>query len=186
MDDSTDDTVIVVSRTLEMKPVILNILNVAGSLAVPLSLMNVLVSAMVSKRSVIFDIWEPEEAEIYMEHSFLYLWLRPEQVMTTNIDGAQIALCIFILDSSSFNPCLALGYAMLNIVKDYGKEGVVVSVAYEVNSFGAYAILLLGDGFQASYDEARRMAKDSPETYGDSYGMQIAVDLCSHHDENIM
>ncbi|KAK0234502.1 hypothetical protein EDD85DRAFT_792541 [Armillaria nabsnona] len=167
MDDSTDDTVVVVSRTLEMKPVILSVLNAAGQLSNPLVMMNILISAMVSKNSIIHDIWEPEEAELYGEHSFLHLWLHPEQVMTTNVGDAEIAVCIFIPDLPSFNPCLALGFAMINFIKTYGKEGIVLSVAFEVNSFGAYAILLLGKGFESSYDEAKRKAKESPDTHGD-------------------
>ncbi|KAK0444488.1 hypothetical protein EV421DRAFT_1735277 [Armillaria borealis] len=156
-----------VSRMLEMKPVILSLLNAAGHLSNPLTMMNILVSAMVSKSSIIHDIWEPEEAELYGEHSFLHLWLRPEQVMTTNVGDAQIAVCIFIPDLPSFNPCLALGFAMINFVKNYGKEGIILSIAFEVNSFGAYAILLLGEGFESSYDEAKWKAKESPDTYGD-------------------
>ncbi len=47
MDDLTNDTVVVVSRTLEMKPIILSVLNAAGRLSDPLIMMNILVSAMV-------------------------------------------------------------------------------------------------------------------------------------------
>lgn len=79
-----------------------------------------------SKSSIIHDIWEPEEAKPYGEHSFLHLWLCPEQVMTTNVGDAEIAVCIFIPDLPSFNPCLTLGFTMINFVKNHGKEGIVL------------------------------------------------------------
>ncbi|KAK0196421.1 hypothetical protein F5146DRAFT_994364 [Armillaria mellea] len=166
LDDSANDTIVVVSRMLEMRPVILSVLNAARRMSDPLTMMNILVSAMVLKTSIIHDNWEPEEAELYGEHSLLHLWLHPEQV-TTNVGNAQIAMCIFIPDLPSFNPCLALGFAMINFVKTCGENGIVLSIAFEVNLFGAYAILLLGKGFKSLYDKAKKKARESPDTHRD-------------------
>ncbi|KAK0469424.1 uncharacterized protein EV420DRAFT_1472657 [Desarmillaria tabescens] len=114
------------------------------------------------------DHWDQEEEEIYANNSVLTLYLRPEQVMTFSIDRAAFATCIFIPDRSDYNSSLALAFSMLGKMKDCQQEGgKVVSVAYEINGFGAFAILLFDRGYQNVYKKAKERAEEHPALHAE-------------------
>ncbi len=105
-----------VTCTLEMRPVIVNILNTAITMNKPLILMHVLTAAILGSE---FIPWpspclttctsslktrpsritgDQDEEELYANNSVLSLYLRPEQVMTFTVDKATFATCVFVPD----------------------------------------------------------------------------------------
>ncbi|KAK0450276.1 hypothetical protein EV421DRAFT_1899787 [Armillaria borealis] len=81
VDDDEGSLQITVTRTLEMRPVIVNILNTAITMDKPLILMHSALDVMYQQpeNASIQDHWDQDEEELYANNSVLSLYLRPEQ-----------------------------------------------------------------------------------------------------------
>ncbi len=114
------------------------------------------------------DHWDQDEEELYVNNSVLSLYLRPEQVMTFTVDKATFATCVFVPDRSDFNSSLALAFSMLRKMKDCEKDGrKLLSLAYEINGFGAFAIMLFDGGYQSVYQQAKDRSIEHPKLYAE-------------------
>ncbi|KAK0461845.1 uncharacterized protein EV420DRAFT_1640149 [Desarmillaria tabescens] len=168
---------IIIARSLELKPIVVNILNIVARIEKPMLLINTLVSAMLPTDSCIQDKWEDYEEEVYANYAFLSLWLRPEQIIPFKVQGSAFALCIFVPDQIEYNLSLGLAYAMLRAIKSSNDSNAnVVSVAYEINRSGAFAIILLNEDYTETYWRVKSRAETQPNAFSEPcYGIPIAV-----------
>ncbi|KAK0429877.1 hypothetical protein EV421DRAFT_1913840 [Armillaria borealis] len=150
VDDDEGSLQITVMRTLEMRPVIVNILNTAIIMDKPLILMHSALDVMYQQpeNASIQDHWDQDEEELYTNNS------------------ATFATCVFVPDRSDYNSSLGLAFLMLRKMKDCEKEGgKLLSLAYEINGFGAFAIMLFDSGYQSVYQQVKDRAIEHPELY---------------------
>ncbi|SJL03182.1 uncharacterized protein ARMOST_06528 [Armillaria ostoyae] len=163
---------ITIAQLLSLRHVILRILNWSAEVHEINVLMNIMCTCLKPVNTVLIEDCNTLQASALSRDWVLFLWLKPEECSPFTTMGADYAIAIFIpFEKSSNNHYLSLSYALLRFVSRSAmidgnqSKGNVVSIAYEFNKTGVFAILLLDGGFKYACEEAERAAQDYPEKY---------------------